>query len=263
MTTSTDFDAMERANRERAGTLRHLLRSRRLPAVSRGYISPDAVPIVMCLWNRPERLPVMLELIAAQTTDLPVRLMLWNNNVSHRAEYEEAVARAPLGPRQSVELFESPDNIGGIARFVVARWLRESGLSGPFIMLDDDLDVREDFVDHLVGEYLPEQISAWWAFTNRGSHWERDELESGAVATYTGTGGTITDLAIVDDPAFFDIPDRYFMLEDQWMTHRAKKRGWALRKSGVDITQVPEELARNQSLLMLPLKDEFFHFLHR
>src|SRR6478752_34146 len=119
---------MERANRERAGTLRHLLRSRRLPAVSRGYISPDAVPIVMCLWNRPERLPVMLELIAAQTTELPVRLMLWNNNVSHRAEYEEAVARAarPAPVRGAVRVArqhrgDRPVRRGALAARVRAR----------------------------------------------------------------------------------------------------------------------------------------------
>lgn len=263
MSVTNDFDALEKANRRRAGILGKLLSAPRLPAISRGYIDPHAVPVVMCLWNRPERLPIVLEQIAGQSTRLPLRMMLWNNNVDHRAEYEREVRRAPLREGQSLELFHSPDNIGGIARFLLARWLRASGASGPFIMLDDDLEVRHDFVDQLIGEYAPEQISAWWAFKNNGSHWDRDELESGAVATYTGTGGTVADLAIVDGEDFFAIPARYFMLEDQWMTHQAKQRGWSLLKSGVDIEQVPEELARNQSLGMLPLKDEFFHFLRR
>lgn len=246
----------------RAGIVRRLLDRPIRPALVLGTPRTDAVPLVMCLWNRPQRLGEIVRMLAAQQSEHPVRLILWNNAPENQADLERVLAGLPLGMLSSVELYASPANIGGVARFVVARWLRNAGARGAFIMLDDDQQVGPDFVDRMLADYAPHTIAAWWAFANHGSHWRRSEIEPGEDAGYAGTGGTVADLDLVGDATFFDLPARYLMLEDQWMTHYARTRGWTVRKSAVSIEQVMTEESENQYHGLRALKDEFYDFLY-
>jgi len=220
------------------------------------------VPIVMCLWGRPARLPQIVRMLAEQRTQRPLRLILWNNRSANTPYYREVLTGARLGALGSIELIDSPLNIGGVARFVVARRLWLDGARGPFIMLDDDQDVTDAFVEELLGDYRPRGIAAWWGFANHGSHWQRSERQPGEDVDYAGTGGTVADLDLVADPAFFELPPRFLMLEDQWMTAYARHRGWSVRKSGVRIDQVMVEEESNQYHALRDRKDEFYRVLH-
>jgi hypothetical protein len=256
--------AWRRSRREerRATAVRRLLDRPIRPAAVLGTPRTDAVPVVMCLWNRPQRLAEIVRMLAAQQSGHPVRLVLWNNAPQHQAELERVLAGLPLGTLSSVELYASPANIGGVARFVVARWLRNEGARGAFIMLDDDQRVGPDFVDRMLADYAPHTIAAWWAFANHGSHWRRSEIEPGEDAGYAGTGGAVADLDLVGDVTFFDLPARYLMLEDQWMTYYARSHGWMVRKSAVSIEQVMAEESENQYHGLWSLKDEFHDYLY-
>lgn len=238
------------------------LLTRGLPgAVENGSPGAAALPVVMCLWNRPQRIDTMLESLARQTTNHHLRVILWNNAPQDADYYRERVlAFHRHGALDSIELISNPVNIGGMARFVVARTLWEQGFRGPFVMVDDDQDLDETFIEDSLAGYEAHTINSWWAFKNHGSHWNRSALEPGETADYGGTGGTAVDLAIVESLDFFDIPVRYFMLEDQWMSHYARARGWTIHKSSAQITAVLEET--NQYHALRELKDEFFTFLH-
>ncbi|GAA1446678.1 glycosyltransferase family 2 protein [Leifsonia poae] len=254
-----------RADQRRASAVQRLLTQPLRPAVVVGAPAADAVPVIMCLWNRPARFDAIVRMIAGQQLDRPLRLILWNNGPAHQAEYERrlaALAESFEGTAHAVELIRSPANIGGVARFVVARRLWLDGLRGPFIMLDDDQLVGPDFAATMLAEYEPRTIAAWWAFGNHGSHWKRSELEPGEPADYAGTGGAIVDLDLVADPSFFELPPRFLMLEDQWMTFVAVSRGWRVRKSAVAIDQVMQEESGNQYHALRALKDEFYAYLY-
>jgi hypothetical protein len=250
-----------RPNTIRIREVDRLLKHGLPPAIKSGTPGAAPLPVVMCLWNRPQRIDTMLESLARQATNHHLRVILWNNAPQDAGYYREHVrAFHRHGALDSIELLSNPVNIGGMARFVVARALWEQGLRGPFIMVDDDQDLDETFVEDSLAGYAAHTINAWWAFRNHGSHWSRSALEPGETADYGGTGGAAVDLAIVEDRAFFDIPVRYFMLEDQWMSHYAHAHGWTIRKSSAQITAVLEET--NQYHALRKLKDEFFTFLH-
>ncbi|WP_158253276.1 hypothetical protein [Cryobacterium sp. N19] len=251
-----------RANSERAREVRRLLNEGLPLAVANGSHDSSALPVVMCLWNRPQRLGTMLESLSRQSTSRSLRVILWNN-APRDADYYGAQVHlaARYGALASIELLSNSINIGGMARFVVARTLWEQGIRGPFIMVDDDQDLNETFIEDTLAGYEPHSINSWWAFRNHGSHWNRSQLAAGDPADYCGTGGAAVDLDIVEDRNFFDIPVRYFMLEDQWMSHYARTRGWIIRKSSAHITAVLEET--NQYHALRDLKDEFFVFLNR
>jgi len=242
----------------------HMLRGRvglfRLHTLS-GTPDPTAIPVIMCLWNRPQRIESILSQLDAQSDPRPVRLLLWNNKAANDDFYRAQIAAYErTGSLTSVEYVNSGQNLGGLARFFLARRLLRSGYRGHFVMLDDDQDVTASFTGSLLTTAAAREISGWWAYNYVDSHWNRTETAPGRIADYVGTGGAICDIEIVRDRTFFtSLPQRFAFLEDQWMCAYAKSRGWAVRKAEVDISFVLHE--SNQFLLMADLKNEFREYL--
>ncbi|MFZ7089079.1 hypothetical protein [Curtobacterium sp. RRHDQ10] len=216
----------------------------------------DSVPLVMCLWNRPERIEHVLGMLADLDPAQPVRLLLWNNHAADAAFYEEAVRDAARGSLVGVDLVQSPRNIGGLARFVAMRLLRNGGYRGPVAMLDDDQDVTPSFLVDLLRDWRPRSVVAWWGFSLHGSYWRRAEIAPGTEPDHAGTGGTVVDVDLVADDRFFArLPFRFAFLEDQWMTFFAKHLGWRVVKGNTRIDLVLEE--KNQYHGLRPVKDVF------
>lgn len=227
----------------------------------RGRPVHDSILVVMCLWNRPQRIDSIVRLITEQESDHPIRLVLWNNKWIHGRHYVKSVrALWPTDSRHSVEFFNSPINMGGIARFFVAKKLRRQLPSGAFVMLDDDQDVRRDFVTEIVGSWTPGSIWGFWAWTIHGSYFNRTPTEAAALADYVGTGASICDASIVDERRFFaGLPTEYAFIEDLWMSRYAVGLGWELRKADVQVDFVLDDTNQNHHLA--DLKDDFYQFL--
>jgi len=216
----------------------------------------DSIPLVMCLWNRPERIHDIVTMLERLDPARPVRVLLWNNDLALRAEYAWLDDHVPSGSLRSVDVVHSPTNLGGLARFVAIRLLRNGGYEGPVVMLDDDQDVRPSFVDDLLADHSPRRIAAWWAFDFGPSYWDRVQISVGSIADHGGTGGTVVDASLVDDDRFFlSLPERYAFLEDQWMSHYARTLGWTIVKADTEIGFVLEH--KNQYHGLHERKDEF------
>ncbi|WP_445969397.1 hypothetical protein [Agromyces sp. ZXT2-3] len=227
-----------------------------------GESTPESLPVVMALWSRPERAREILAELSAQEGSPPLRLCWWNNAPQHDHAYRSAVDALPgIGALAGVEFRSSRVNIGGLARFLVIRRLRRQGYSGPVVLLDDDQVIGTDFIARLTAGYAPRSVRGVYAFRQHGSYWSREPIEDGDAATYVGTGGCVVDAEIVDDPEFFSaIPDRYRFIEDQWMSFRARTRGWTLAKTEAPFEFVLDE--RNQYHGLIDRKDEFFTYLY-
>lgn len=227
--------------------------------------NPDtaALPVIMCLWNRPQRIDEILAQLDAQTDARPVRLLLWNNQASDDSHYRTRIAAfRATGSLSSVEYVCSPHNLGGLARFFLARQLLRDGYRGHVVLLDDDEDVTAEFTTSMLRYAKPREIAGWWAYNYIDSHWNRTIPEPGEIADYAGTGGSILDVSIVQKASFFtELPSRFGFLEDQWLCGYAQKRGWIVRKADVDITFVLDET--NQFHALADLKNEFRTYLAR
>lgn len=226
--------------------------------------APDggAVAVVVCLWNRPERLTTILSILDAQRGARPVRLLLWNNQPRDSRHYRHAIETfVASGSLSSVEYFDSPHNIGGMARFVVARHLVSRGYLGGFLMMDDDQNFGPSFVKDLLRVSAPRSVAGVWAWTNSGAYWNRHQVRTtGAHADHVGTGGSVCDSAIVNDPNFFlGIPAPYLFMEDMWMTHYAARNGWTL--SMVESPFTFALSARDQGHALFDRKEHFFSWL--
>ncbi|MET4639087.1 hypothetical protein [Mycetocola sp. 2940] len=233
------------------------------PAILHGTPDPGALPVVVCLWNRPSRIRDLLSQLAGQEAPVPLRVMLWNNQPTNDAHYRAAIsALTDAGAIASIEYVSSPTNLGGIARFLAARHARSTGQSGPFVMLDDDQDISPTFVADLLAAYAPHTYAGWWVWRMDGSYWARTEVQPGEPANYVGTGGSICDSELVADDRFFSsLPYRYGFLEDIWASAWAQRLGWRMTKVDTDISFVMSEL--DQAHTLADLKREFFDYLAR
>ena len=228
-------------------------------------ITGGAVPIIMCLWNRPERIRDIIQMLESLNWKRPVRLVLWNNNSNDAGFYTDVVREwqdkrrgtDELDVLRSIDLINSPENFGGLGRFLAARLIWNGGYRGPVVTLDDDQNVSPTFIRDLKRQWTPRSIIPWWGFKLHGSYWRRSEIEPGTSPDHAGTGGTMLDIELVSDDRFFSrLPHRYAYLEDQWMTFFARSKGWRIIKARTDITLVSEE--KNQYHGLKPLKDVFY-----
>jgi hypothetical protein len=252
-------------------------RARRLRAQRRlidGRFTPEVttvrpagggeVSVLMCLWNRPGRIDEVIDLLDAQSGTAGVNLHLWNNQANDHDHYRRAIAaavsRLGQGALQRIELTRSPYNTGSIGRFFIARSLARGRAEAPVIVLDDDQDIRPDFVARALDAYDPDVVAAWWAWNVREYYWDRDAAPAGAEANYVGPGGSImSDRLFLDETFFTAIPERFRWLDDIWLSHRARAAGLRLIKLDVEIDFVLEET--NQYRGQADLKPEFWSVL--
>lgn len=226
--------------------------------------TPDdsQLAIVACLWDRPERIEDLLRIVDGQRTTRRLRLVLWNNRAAHTDLFRAAIAAyRPVGALASVELYNSASNVGGIGRFIAIRELRSNGYRGPFVMIDDDQDFGDSFVEDLETVTAPKAISGVWAWNNTDAYWHRTQVTAtGAAARHVGTGGSICDSEIVSDPRFFTaIPTRFLFMEDIWMCHYARRNGWRLTMVESPFAFVLSE--RDQGHAIFDRKEHFFRWL--
>lgn len=229
-----------------------------------GPVAGGEAVVVICLWNRSVRMPEILRQLDAQDHPAGVRLYLWNNNRAEHGAYTGALKAhrpAPAGALRRVDIVKSPFNLGAIARFYWVRRLVMRGYTGPVITLDDDEDVEPSFVATAVASYRPKTLTAWWAFTLGNGYWDRTPAAPGDRVDYAGTGGMVSDPALFADPAFFSgMPQQFWFLDDMWLNHFAKKKGYTFAKLPVTIEFVMHET--NQFHDQVYLKQDFYNYLY-
>ena len=244
--------------------IRRQLLTGRFPSTDYSFapVTGREAVVLMCLWNRPSRLPEILDRLDKQDFPDGVRLFLWNNNRRDRAVYRKALSEhRSSGALHQVDLVTSVFNVGSIARFYWARRLALKGYTGPIIVLDDDQNFESTFVSTAYEYYDPRALTSWWAFTIHGAYWQRAHAVVGGDVDYAGTGGMICNSDIFLDAKFFTtIPGRFWMIDDMWLNYFAKNKGYTLRKLPVHIEAVMEET--NQYHHQVELKEEFYNLLY-
>lgn len=232
------------------------------PRLVAGALDDGAIPVIACLWNRPDRIHQMIDLLSAQSGGVRVRLLLWNNKPANTPEYERVIVqKGATGALASIEFHSADYNLGGIARFVVAHNLVRDGYRGPYITFDDDQDVTPSFLTDLMVHYAPDVCAGQWAWTYRdGNYWDREPARPGEPADYVGTPGAVFDTSSVEDPEFFrQIPPRFGFIEDLWSSFWIRRNGGTLRRAETSSVFVQEEL--NQSHALFERKLEFGAYL--
>lgn len=217
------------------------------------------VAVLMCLWNRPERLADVVRMLDRQTGVPGVRLYLWNNARRDHELYVAALEEArPGGALRSARLVRSPFNLGSIARFYWARKLVLEAGPQPIVVIDDDQDIQDDFLASALNQFDPRAVTAWWAWTlGAGGYWDRTPALPGDRVDHVGPGGSILSSELMADERFFTrMPEEFWLLDDVWLSYFAQARGYRLAKLDVPIEFVMDET--NQHHGQADLKRAFF-----
>ena len=238
-----------RQRRVAFGEFQTLWREPPVLEVLSGAPDQQAVPVVICLWNRPGQIDELLARLDGQRArdggKRPrLRVLLWNNCAADDAWYRERIAAfAPQGAVSSIEYVASPHNIRGVARFIAARALWEQGVRGAFLMLDDDELIGTHALSDLLEVAGPRRIVGVWSWrVNPDDYWQRERALDGEEADYVATCGCACDLEIVADDEFFtELSELGLFIEDAWMSRLALSRGWELRGRDIEVEFVLHE----------------------
>lgn len=186
------------------------------------------IAVIMCIYKRLDKLPLTQKMLDNQTYKA-FDFHIWDNS--------------------------KDTNEGGMGRFILAAQLIDD--YDYVIFIDDDQIFETTFIETLVSEAKPNTIVGWYAWVIRGGYFDRTPATN--KATYVGTGGMICDINVFKNPKIFEIPKKYWFIEDLWLSHIAKKMGYELLKSKVHMEFMPGEAVRDQFTVnnLGPLKEEF------
>ncbi|MFD2674553.1 glycosyltransferase family 2 protein [Gulosibacter bifidus] len=247
----------ERERKDSYAVFQQLWQDPPSPVVLLGKPDRSATPLIMCLWNRRERIEEILqqldEQVDAQTNArMSLRVIFWNNCAQDQEWYETRIrAFAPSGAVSSVEFVQSPRNIRGIGRFIAARHLANEGSTGAFLMLDDDEDITPTSLTTLLSAGGTRKLAGFWSWrVDPLDYWQRERAADGEKADYVATGGCVCDFELVRDDAFFnELPEPGLYIEDAWMSRFAGHKGWDLRAVDLPISFVLHETNQYNELV--------------
>lgn len=216
----------------------------------------NELAIVMCTYNRVNRLPQTIKELSCQKSTQP-HLYIWNNNQEQKESVQVAADKADF----PVTIYNSPDNVGGFGRFIYASKLTDKY---PYVVfIDDDVSLADDSLAVLISEARPLTISSFYAFrfNNPADYWDRTAGQPGQTVNYCGTGGMIADSSIFGQSALFECPEEFKFIEDLWLSYVAQHLlGWKLLKSAAPI-KLTQSDGQDQWLKMKDKKSEFLRYL--
>lgn len=242
--------------------LRRFTRSGPPEPLTVGIPDVAAIPVVMCMWQRPERIADVLAELAAQTVTRRVRLLIWNNDPTNDDRYVRSIANGVRGALSSVELFSSDVNVGGAGRMLAADWLVAHGYEGPVVLIDDPQRVGKGFVDALLESWKPRTYAGVWAWRIHSDYWDRSAAGPDENASYVGTGGSIVDASLLVDPHLRSaLAGPSLMLEDILLSWRAHAAGYRVRAAEAEFEFVEDQ--RDQWRALAEAKPRLYDALGR
>jgi len=221
---------------------------------------PDRTPIVMCTWQRLEKLKNTLDNLERQTNK-SFLFCIWNNN----SEYVEPINKLIRHSSYSypINVHHSEKNVGGFGRFYYAKDLAEQGYT-KVIFIDDDQTFGPNLIETFLKEYEPKTIKSRWSWHLKTRYWDRIKVEPNSTVTphYCGTNGMMCDIEVFKDENLFKCPEQYWFIEDLWLSYFARiVYDFKLKASSV-VMECKED-SKDQYRALVPKKDLFYYWLEK
>jgi len=171
--------------------------------------------VCMCLWQRVDRLPDIIEALENQTYK-NFEYLIWDNSCSPIVK--ELLYKSKL----NTHLYYNDTNEGSQARF----WLVPKSSGNPIIFFDDDQIPKPDFVEYMTSEYIkrPNAVQSrkirifgqefYWRDSNGGTY--------GEPVDYCGTGGMVLDRSLFKDERLMKIESPFEKVEDLYLSYVAR-----------------------------------------
>lgn len=177
---------------------------------------PKEIEVCFLIYQRPQRLPEILEQLKNQTIQ-NFRVSIWNNS-------EETLSIDDF-PKHRIRIINSNKNIGSQARFRLAK--KTTG--NPVIFFDDDEELNPNFVEYHYSQYLKFGLDCILGYHTRifkkERYWRSGRASYGQEVDYVGAGGMVLDREIFDKEMLLqDIPKPFDKTEDLYLCYIARMK---------------------------------------
>lgn len=212
----------------------------------------NEIGIFICLFNRINRIPLILNQLNKQTFK-NFDLYFLNNNCFEKEKIEKSINEHKDTLNVYIKNYEF--NTGPMIRFV------EAGKSEyqHVIFLDDDEEFSAETVEVLYKERAEKTLSARVAANFKDNFHIRTRVKPGEQAKYLGPGGMIVDASIFRKEEFWkNWSPEFYVCDDCWLSYFAEKENWNKKASNVVIgLNHSESTAMLKNSVIRDLKQKF------
>jgi len=173
------------------------------------------IEVCFLVYQRVDRVPIILEQLLAQTTQ-NFRVNIWNNS--------KEKLNVSSFPKERLMLINSPTNVGSQARFRLAKQTK----GDPIIFLDDDENPSPDFVKYHYDQYMKFGRGCILGYFTRvfdGRYWAGLPSCYGQEVDYVATKSMVFCRKILDiEPLLQNIPEQFAKVEDLYLCYLARMK---------------------------------------
>jgi glycosyltransferase involved in cell wall biosynthesis len=190
----------------------------------------NTLAVVTTVYNRPERLPVTLAMLDAQTFD-PFVVYLVNNNPTLRDYVDAEVEK---WQSLDVRVQHNGRNMGSQAENQKGHECAVEGF--PFVVyVDDDVDFNQYFLARMWVARDKNAIVSRRAYRFVGDYWQREEVDYWQPAHYVQGNCCVVPRTVLIDPRVTRLNERYWPADDLWLSFVANHH------HGMTLTSAPIE----------------------
>lgn len=246
-------------------------------------VNSNSVLVVMCIWKRIHYLKTTLQYLEEQNIDKSITLCIWNNNKNSINEINEIIKNFN-GKKVKVIIHHSPENIGGIGRFVLTKYVCEKKCHFQnVIFIDDDQILRPNFIKlllenktkksgfHWYGKKFYKDKLYWDCYKNfrytKRSDYDYSNFDE-TILDYGGTCGMIIDTECFLMDSFYNFNRQFQFVEDLWMSYFVTKKlnyklynGYDILSKSIDNEWDISNDTNAQWHILKPTKDTFLKVL--
>jgi hypothetical protein len=199
--------------------------------------------IIMCCWKRSENITKTIVCLNLQRI-MNFELYIWNNNHRQVRILEKLILDSK--PEFNIHIHNSKENIGGMGRFYMTRFLLKNRNFNKVIFIDDDQIFNETFVYKMKSNGKLLHACCWYGRVFNRKEYKNGKnkgFKEGDILNYGGTGGMIIDTRVFkDDNLFIQLPEEYFFTEDLWLSYYSQfKYNYKFIKIDVPIHMIVDD----------------------
>jgi len=209
--------------------------------------------LIMCTYIRLENLKITLKNLKDQTNKNFDFYICDNSNKNEKLL--KIIKKYESDNDFNISIHEYRNEYKQFARFFVARDLAKQGYE-KIIFIDDDQILPNSFIEECHDQYDKDVIKSFWSHKVEKIYKKKIKLEGEELGNYAGTGGLLCSSTIFLDDLFFTCPDKFWIIDDLWLSYYILKHTeYPIKTLNTRIQFIIDKKATN--LFLKEVKQEF------
>lgn len=189
--------------------------------------------LIMLTFNRPENLEKTFQCVKKQINK-NFDFFIINNSKKNKKQIENIFNN--LKTKNSFLINNSSgSDTSSFYRFVFAKELQKKEYEN-FIIIDDDQEFDENFIQHCLDQKENFVFKGWWSFKTKNNYLDRKRLNIDEVGNFSGPGGSVFGKEILDIEEILECPNKYKYFDDIWISYVLNKNNIPIKTLNCNIS---------------------------